>query len=75
MSSAAVMAQRFVRRHRAVPQPHRPLHRLTAKAATSAADATQERHSPASGKVAEWRFSAASSGSGRSSGTGEANGS
>ena len=68
-------AQRFVRRHRAVPQPHRPLHRLAARAATSAADAAQERHSPASGRAAEWRFSAASSGSGRPSGTGEANGS
>jgi hypothetical protein len=59
MSSAAVMAQRFVRRHRAVLQPYRPLHRPAARAAISAADATQERHSPASGKVAEWRFSAA----------------
>ena len=68
-------AQRFVRRRHAVAQPHRPLHRLAARAATSAADAAQERYSPASGKVAEWRFGAASSGSGRSSGTGEANGS
>ena len=69
-------AQRFVRRHRAVPQPHRaPLHRLAARVATSAADAAQERHNRALGRAAEWRFSAASSGSGRPSGAGEANGS
>ena len=34
-------AQRFVRRHRAVLQPYRPLHRPAARAAISAADATQ----------------------------------